>query len=540
MCKLISAPRVPKELSVPKKPRIKKKKTISEDTKVTYKVLREGSSSTVNQLFELYKLDRYKARVKYMSNPRGYSYTRLVIFEYGDKEFEITEFENTFGVSKTNRIYSSQKKVCSIIFKKGKFYYINKRNKNNMVRPLTFHLLNGFIYASENCYDRKIENSEIFNFLISKAPWIKTVFETEAAYALSFNTILTNKLTSQKDLLRHVFKVPMNVIQVIDKSVQAIYVGQDDRPMIRQTNRPRSSLEILKQWKEVSKVLDGVQNLTEEFYHHPSFYDTCTMAYKLGKKVNCRWGIKKLVQMHDEWSKDLRNILLDCEIEYMLKVRLPYYGLASYSGWKLLFTNKELLVEGVRQNHCVGGYIDRVERGECAIFHVDGYTLQVRIDRCAEVVGSYTTTATLTANNLDNIDRVLLNNVTSQNLGNVKPILRFNISNVQFRGKNNCDPPNELVEKVNQMLDEYGRSKEFQDLVNGRGNSLKIDEMCNKIYKTKWEVVINHETHSYEVKEGTGLNGLAIKKPSLFQFSTNDIEVTNAELFDVYQEDLPF
>ena len=98
MCKLIEGPRIPTELKAPTKKRRVKVKTVPDDVQVKFTVLKEGSSSQVNQLFELYKQDRYKARVKYMNSPQGYSYRRLVIFEFGEKDFEITEFENTFGI----------------------------------------------------------------------------------------------------------------------------------------------------------------------------------------------------------------------------------------------------------------------------------------------------------------------------------------------------------------------------------------------------------------------------------------------------------
>ena len=441
MCKLIEGPRIPTELKAPTKKRRVKVKTVPEDVKVKFTVLKEGSSSQVNQLFELYKQDRYKARVKYMNSPQGYSYRRLVIFEFGEKDFEITEFENTFGISITNRIYSSQRKINSIIFKKGKFYRINNTNRKRGVMPMTYYGLLSFIRESESGYGYEEESamlakSKAYEYSVNRFPWVKTLAETEAAKALAFNTVVSKGLTGQKELLRHVYKIPINIINIIQKEVPSMY-NHNNRNYIRATNRPRNIYDKLRQWKEVSKVLDGVQNLTEEMYYHHHFYDTCNMAHKLGRRVNCRWGIKKLKQVHDEWAKDLRNILLDCEIEYMLKVRKPYYGLAKHTGWKLLFTNKEMLVEGVRQNHCVGGYIDRVERGECAIFHIEGFTLQVGMERTARVEHEKGATIirALTTDTLpvEQIDRMLLNGVETTNVEN-KPKFYYKLTNLQFKG----------------------------------------------------------------------------------------------------------
>lgn len=552
MCKLIEGPRIPTELKAPTKKRRVKVKTVPEDVKVKFTVLKEGSSSQVNQLFELYKQDRYKARVKYLNSPQGYSYKRLVIFEFGEKDFEITEFENKFGVSVTNRIYSSQKKLNSIIFKKGKFYRINNTNRKRGVIPMTYYGLLSFIRESESGYGYEEESailakSKAYEFLVNRFPWVKTVSETEAAKALAFNTIVSKGLTGQKELLRHVYKVPINIINIIQEQLKPI-VEHRGRPFIRNSNRPRNIYDNLRQWKEVSKVLDGVQNLTEEFYHHPHFYDTCNMAHKLGRKVNCRWGVKKLEQMHDEWAKDLRNILLDCEIEYMLKVRNPYYGLAKYTGWKLLFTNKEMLVEGVRQNHCVGGYIDRVERGECAIFHIEGFTLQVGMERTARVEQEKGATIirALTTDNIpvEQIDRMLLNGVETTNAES-KPKFYYKLNNLQFRGLRNCDPSKELVERVNQLLEEYSLTEECQQICEGSFSATEFQAMCDEIHKSKWTVIINHETGKYEI-EDKGLDGLEAKEAGdvnikkVMPIFNADIGYDNLNAWQVQDEALPF
>ena len=550
MCKLLDGPRIPTEIKAPTKKRRVKVKTVPEDVQVKFTVLKEGSSSQVNQLFELYKQDRYKARVKYLNSPQGYSYRRLVIFEFGEKDFEITEFENTFGISITNRIYSSQRKLNSIIFKKGKFYRINNTNRKRGVIPMTYYGLLSFIRESESGYGYEEESailakSKAYEFLVNRFPWVKTLAETEAAKALAFNTVVSKGLTGQKELLRHVYKIPINIINIIQKEVPSMY-NHNNRHYIRATNRPRNIYDKLRQWKEVSKVLDGVQNLTEEMYHHHHFYDTCNMAHKLGRRVNCRWGIKKLEQVHDEWAKDLRNILLDCEIEYMLKVRKPYYGLAKHTGWKLLFTNKEMLVEGVRQNHCVGGYIDRVERGECAIFHIEGFTLQVGMERTARVEHEKGATIirALTTDTLpvEQIDRMLLNGVETNNV-ETKPKFYYKLNNLQFRGIRNCDPSKELVERVNQLLEEYSLTDECQQICEGSFSATEFQAMCDEIHKTKWTVIINHETGKYEI-EDKGLDGLEtkpagdinIKKEApVFQIMNN-----NLNAWQVQDEALPF
>jgi hypothetical protein len=524
MCKLIDGPRIPKELKAPVKKRFKKTKTIPEGTEIKYTLIKENSNTKVKELFALYQLDKYKARVKYLNSPDGYTTDRVCIFEFGDKDFEVCVFNNKFGVSITNRIYSSQKKTNSVMFKNGKFYQVmnnpTRGRRRSGVMPLTHFGLLNFIRECEGigfAYDRtneKITESKTFQLFASRFPWIKTLHETPAAHALAYNTIKSKSLTGQKDLLRHIFKVPINIANIIIKEVPSMYTNEMNRHYIRASNRAREPFEKLKQWKEISKVLDGVQNITEEFYHHPHFYDTCTMAHKLGRKVNCRWGIKKLEQMHDEWARDLRNILLDCEVEYMLKVRKPFYMLARDTGWKLLFTNKEMLVEGVRQNHCVGGYIDRVERGECAIFHVEGFTLQVGIERVAVVPNKFRTSVRASSNDIPTevMENMLLNDAKQHmGEGDEKPKLFYVFKNLQFRGHKNIDPPKDLTERVNTILSSYA-NEDTQAVFEGKVEAEIMNAICDEVHKTKWTVVINHETSKYEIAD-KGLDGLEVKPP---------------------------
>lgn len=507
MSKLLESPRIPKEIIAPIKKR-RVKKTI-EPVEVKYTLLSEGNNGKVQALFALYKKDPYKARVKCFSNEGDFNYRRLVIFEKGDNDFEITEFENKFGISVTNRIYSSQKKLRSIIYKKGKFYYLD--NVRKKIRPLTMAAIITFVNDTEHHYyelgsyphSKFKEKSKTYSFLVEKFKWIQTVYETEAARGISFNSIVSKELYGQKDLLRYVFKVPVNIVNIVLNKPK---LSIDDQRFfkIKISNRNADTFEVLKRWKEVSKVLDGVQNLTEEFYHHHLFYDTCSMAHKLGKKVNCRWGLAKLKEMHDDWAKDIRNILLDCELEYKLKIQQGYFGFADYSGFKLLFTNKEMLVEGVRQNHCVGGYIDRVQRGECAIYHVDGFTLQVNVDKAVGTNKGWVMTSEGVLKNYSDISDTLLLQEFKDKFGeDEEPTSMYRLTRVQFRGLRNSDPPAELVAHVDKLLSEYSLTDDFQDLMT---NKKKIDEaIISEILKTRWEVIINHITGKYEIKENVEL-----------------------------------
>ena len=84
--------------------------------------------------------------------------------------------------------------------------------------------------------------------------------------------------------------------------------------------------------------------------------------------------------------------------------------------------------EGKKQNHCVGTYINKVENGNCGIFRVNGYTLELNAD------------------------------FISQPFPTNSKILRVG----QLRGHSNSNPPesllNMVVEKVNNFNKEIGLS----------------------------------------------------------------------------------
>lgn len=493
MSKLLTEPRLPKDIVAPKRFRKKTKKAIegSDEPKITHKILKQEPNGKVQQLFDLYKEDKFKARVKYFNDPHGYAFTRLVYFQKGDKDFVINDFTTTFGISVTGKIYSSQKKTRAITYKNGRFYYLESQGKKNGIRPLTFASLLKFIQFSEGYYGDSSHanlklNSQVYQLLYEKFPFLRMLSETEAAKGIALNTVVTKKLFSQKDLLRHIFKVPMNVIDIVCKTPASMYKSYDDRHYLRQTNRRATNLfQALLNWKQYNRVLDNVQNLTPELYHSYMFGDTCNMANTLGRKVNCAWGEKKLKEVHDEWARDIRNILLDCEKEYKLKIKPEFVAFADFSGYNMLFTNKQMLVEGMSQNHCVGTYIDRVQRGECAIYHVEGYTLQVVLRKFVAGNELGKVTAALNAFN-DNIPEavkdILLKEAKEKFGATARPIVM--LENAQFRGKHNSNPPQELVQKVNAKLAEFSATPEFIALCGEVGSSEDVER--KKQLELKW------------------------------------------------------
>jgi hypothetical protein len=452
MSKLLTISRIPKNIAEPVKKAKRFKKEVKEtEEKVKYMLLNENEKRDVNELIRVYKEDPFKARVKFYNKGRGnFSFSRLVLFEFNKDEFEICQFKVTFGISITNRIYSSQKKITSICYKKGKFWYMNNQNKS--IRPLTYGNFIRFIQETENLYTWKkddggfAEKSEVFKYFHKRFPWVLMLSESDISLGANMNVIKTQKLFGMKDLNRHVMKVPNNIAKIV----------MDSKFFENLKNQGQA----IKRWHGIMKVLDNIESITPELLNDHLFADTCKMAQTLGRKINCCWGSKRLKEEHDKWSKEITRIILDCEVEYDLNIRPIYKAFAKFSGYQLLKTNKDMLAEGMLQHHCVGTYIDRVDKGQTAIFHVKGYTLQVQVldldwkthkSRTERVHPLYTPESYYNKDLYEKID----------------PSHNRALVNAQFRGKFNQSAPQELVDEVNQMMIDFVNASGFENTSKG-------------------------------------------------------------------------
>jgi hypothetical protein len=427
MIKLFNEPRVITEIKdKPIKKRCKKDRVL---VKPTYTLIYESDKTNVSELFRVYKESPFRARVKFFNKGKNnFSFNRVVLFEFENGEFEISHFINYFGISTTNKIYSSQKKISSVIYRKEKFWYTN----NKKIQPLTFELLRGFIGDCENISvyvnktTERILGSKIFQYFKKRFHWFKTVYENKVSYRLTFNKIVKDEIFKLKDMSLAVLGVHHKLGEIIlsSKRFGQIVTGGKKGIVI---------------WRGFMKILDGVEHLTEEMLNSEYFYDTCRMARILGRRVNCRWSLNRLKTEHDIWAREITNILLESELEVELNVRPIFKAFANFSGFKLLSTNKDMLAEGMVQNHCVGTYMNKVDRGACAIYHVDGYTLEL----------SHVTESFKIKESIDG------------QIPQYRNVEKKILKNVQFKGKYNINAPEELVKLVNKKLIDFMVSEEM-------------------------------------------------------------------------------
>ncbi len=325
-----------------------KNKEEKEACKLT--VISETTNINIEKLINIYKEDRRKAKIIFDNNNNIYNQTRICLFEYANGDFRIGSLTRKYGISTNAVIYSRESNnwVISYKHKTKSFYFIDKFKK---LRMLTMNILNAY------CNDI---NFSAYNYLLNKFGWIRNLNECKHVSIISFNTIVKHKLYNEKEVLKHIFKCPYPVAK-----------------MLSENHGQYSPWDFIKIWKQAKKVLINVENLKPEFLNSPYFFDTTKMASTLGKKVNCSWGLKRLLEEHDNFSKEITNTILEFEELRELNVREVYKDFAVFSGFELLLTNHDLIAEGKVMSHCVGTYSSQVNTGKSGIYRYKGHTLEL-------------------------------------------------------------------------------------------------------------------------------------------------------------------
>ena len=365
--------------------------------------LHQNDSAKVDHLFKLYKKDKYISRVVYMNDPNGYENYRLVLFTEENGNFSIVYFRKKYGISISNKIYNSEKRMLTISYKEGKFWLINNLGRSKAVRPLTMSFLIGCLPTHRIEMKESKEVEIILNKLEERFTWVRFIREQNVLGNIAFNTIIKNKLYNLKKALQFEYKVPKPIAKLIHSSEDhwLKHYFKYYLPYIK-------NIESLKpEWIETKGINSQIGLLR----------DTLKMAKILYKKVNCSWSLKRLRLEHDNFTKLINDIIF-IGSDRQMKIKPIYSKFQEHSKFQMINTTKEIALEGKKQNHCVGTYVSTVESGSCGIYRVNGFTLELN---------------------------------TRYDKKSNKSLLTIG----QLRGYANCNPPEELSNMVSEKVKEF-------------------------------------------------------------------------------------
>jgi hypothetical protein len=316
--------------------------------KVNYTILYRSDTADIDDLLAIYRENKSDAKVIWSQNKNKYIVTTHMAFDNGGDDFSVLVLNKKYGISKTGRIYSNEKKIARITKNKNGFYYMS----NNRVKNLTYSDIS-----------KTSASSEIIDYLISRFGWIRHITENHMFSNISFNTIVRKKLYSTRATLAHIFDCPYPVAKMLYENIGTY-----------------NHSNFIKVWKEMKKHLKNVDNLKAELMSSPYFVDSCRMAESLGKKVNCSWGLKRLKLEHDKWSKEITSVILKYEPLCELNIRDIFIKFSEYSGYELIKTNHGLIARGREMNNCVGTYSNQVNSGRSGIYVLGEYTIEIRLE----------------------------------------------------------------------------------------------------------------------------------------------------------------
>lgn len=206
---------------------------LKDKPKIKYTRLSLTVNDNVTKLHTLYDKDPYLARLFFMNYRQTNSFNiyRVGFFDRGDNNFAIVVFRRLHGISKNNIKYSREKQIYSIVFNKGKYHTIDNRNTRKTISQTN---LKSF---TDNKYIRNLPN--IFKILINHTPILKNLIDdfknsdnnNNLYYNTTFNTILKYKLTDFDKVLKHTYKLPLDICMKINEDysylLNKVYFSQN-------------------------------------------------------------------------------------------------------------------------------------------------------------------------------------------------------------------------------------------------------------------------------------------------------------------------
>lgn len=309
-------------------------------------IVLSSHESELKPFEKLYEKDRSHARV--FAIQKKVLLSRTLLYDNGPKAFKILVEIKSYGVSCTLKRFV-RRKISKLISVNNTKFYIKSSDEKTLLRPLKPNDLN-------------TKEKEIFYM---KFPHLR--FMEEENIQLAFNTVVRLKLFTLKKVIAHVYKCQYTeqVKQLWDDTFHFC--------------RPK------KQFQLALKTITNIHRANLELFKNIDYLmDCCRMADSLNKKIDASWTYRRLQEEHDSMSMIVTEIIAGAD-DRSLHIDEMYLEFSAFIDYifpdAIIPTTRKLTEEGLKQHHCVATYASQIDNGSCAIFHIQGFTLQVRKNR---------------------------------------------------------------------------------------------------------------------------------------------------------------
>lgn len=257
------------------------------------------------------------------------------------------------GINKNGVIYSSEKKVARVVYNSKGLWTIWSGGRVKSFQGVDLQLF-AVPYTGNEGFDA---GTLVRGKIIELLPYMENLFNNNFN-KISYSIVKTKKLYKLKKLVRYQFLIPLRIYNNISD---------------------KSNNQFLSEIKRNRDYLTHIDSINLEFFNGGNgqlLHDTLRFARALNKKVNCSWSLKRLNAEHNDWSQEIVETLYKGD-GTPLTIDDRFIEFENFSKFKLLKTVDELFCEGTLQRHCVATYTPQVNAGRSAIYHVNGYTLEL-------------------------------------------------------------------------------------------------------------------------------------------------------------------
>lgn len=398
-------------------------------------ILSNIKSCNVDKLRAAFKEDPYSARILYTSTHFAINCynEKLIKEEYIDgngnlipNKFRIYKKKYYHTITSDLEFKTNKYLIFEYGFKNGKFY--KKEGKECPVYDFEKVATGPYEVGGVVSYDVKgFDNSRILNRVadfdelcmidilvyrlvltewLKAFPWMLYMIEHNIVMGYSFNELYNNGITTLKKATSFQYSFPYPMSLKIHKSMEFYHylkldkyndmkdsdngdlvdsivnfyfnhrLGEKVELKLSKMNSPKYNF-----FELYGRVLINRENFNLDWLYPNGEYEIIVwnvlkLAVLMDKKVDCKWSDSKVKDMNNKWSREYsalfhknnnRDLLVsDVFIKFSEMFDIPY-----------IKTLADLSYEGMKMNHCVGGYENTISQGSSCIYTLKDYTLQL-------------------------------------------------------------------------------------------------------------------------------------------------------------------